>query len=221
MNDDERRKFLVEWNATDHPAPVGSVVDALRRVAEHAPDSLAIASGATRLTYAELERSSNRLARLLRARGVRDEDRVATFFERSAEMIVAQLAIMKAGGAFLPLDPARDDADHAREPRPCGPIEGSELFTPDLHPFGAPDGNANLARPTHLGGDFGPEMLHFMAMPDAVSALVGLLEPDRGKLAQSVYDIRGFSVSAAQIAERVKKSFPGADLVPTIRRRCG
>jgi nucleoside-diphosphate-sugar epimerase len=85
--------------------------------------------------------------------------------------------------------------------------------------------------PTGGTSDFGPEMLHaaaqgqpyksfvgpsatipFMAMPDAVSALIGLLEADRGKLAQSVYNISGFSVSAEQIAERVKKSFPGADI---------
>jgi nucleoside-diphosphate-sugar epimerase len=79
--------------------------------------------------------------------------------------------------------------------------------------------------------DFGPEMLHaaaqrqpyscfvgpdaripFMAMPDAVRALVGLLEADASKLTTTEYNIGGFSASASQIAARVRKSFPGADL---------
>ena len=85
--------------------------------------------------------------------------------------------------------------------------------------------------PTGGTSDFGPEMLHaaaqkqpykcfvgpeakipFMAMPDAIESLVGLLEADRSKLQHSVYNVSGFSVSAGQIAERVKKSFPGADI---------
>ncbi|MBX3221625.1 MAG: NAD-dependent epimerase/dehydratase family protein [Labilithrix sp.] len=85
--------------------------------------------------------------------------------------------------------------------------------------------------PTGGTSDFGPEMLHaaaqkqpyrsfvgpnakipFMAMPDAVTSLVGLLEADKSRLTQTVYNISGFSVSAQEIAERVKKSFPGADI---------
>ncbi len=85
--------------------------------------------------------------------------------------------------------------------------------------------------PTGGTSDFGPEMLHaaaqkqpykcfvgpnakipFMAMPDAVSSLIGILEADKSKLSQTVYNISGFSVSAQEIAERVKQSFPGADI---------
>lgn len=85
--------------------------------------------------------------------------------------------------------------------------------------------------PTGGTSDFGPEMLHaaaqrqpykcfvgpnakipFMAMPDAVSSLVGLLDADKERLTQTVYNISGFSVTAQEIAERVKKSFPGADI---------
>jgi nucleoside-diphosphate-sugar epimerase len=83
--------------------------------------------------------------------------------------------------------------------------------------------------PTGGTSDFGPEMLHaaaqnqpykcfvgegatipFMAMPDAVTSLVQLLEADRAKLMENVYNVSAFSLSAGQIAERVKKSFPGA-----------
>jgi nucleoside-diphosphate-sugar epimerase len=85
--------------------------------------------------------------------------------------------------------------------------------------------------PTGGTSDFGPEMLHaaaqgqpyqcfvgpdakipFMAMPDAVMSLLQLLEADRSKLNQTVFNVSGFSVSAGQIAERVKKSFPGAQI---------
>lgn len=85
--------------------------------------------------------------------------------------------------------------------------------------------------PTGGTSDFGPEMLHaaaqgqpytcfvgpdakipFMAMPDAVTSLVSLLEADRSKLSSSVYNVSAFSVSAGEIAERVKKAFPGAKI---------
>src|SRR5262249_43784092 len=85
--------------------------------------------------------------------------------------------------------------------------------------------------PTGGTSDFGPEMLHaaaqkqpykcfvgpearipFMAMPDAVNALVQLLDADANKLTQAVYNVGGFSPSAAEIAARVKKAFPGAEI---------
>src|SRR6202034_3101603 len=85
--------------------------------------------------------------------------------------------------------------------------------------------------PTGGTSDFGPEMLHaaaqgkayasfvgpdakipFMAMPDAVGALLGLLEAERERLTQTVYNVGAFSVSAAEIAKRVKTAFPGADI---------
>jgi threonine 3-dehydrogenase len=85
--------------------------------------------------------------------------------------------------------------------------------------------------PTGGTSDFGPEMLHaaaqgqpytcfvgpeakipFMAMPDAVTSLVSLLEADRSKLTSSVYNVSAFSVSAGEIAERVKKAFPDAKI---------
>jgi len=85
--------------------------------------------------------------------------------------------------------------------------------------------------PTGGTSDFGPEMLHaaaqgqpyqcfvgpeakipFMAMPDAVTALVSLLEADRAALTESVYNVSSFSESAGQIADRVRAAFPGAEI---------
>jgi nucleoside-diphosphate-sugar epimerase len=85
--------------------------------------------------------------------------------------------------------------------------------------------------PTGGTSDFGPEMLHaaakgqpyacfvgpeakipFMAMPDAVAALVGLLDADKARLTRAVYNVGAFSLSAQEISERVKKAFPASDV---------
>ncbi|MGW4897497.1 amino acid adenylation domain-containing protein [Kitasatospora sp. NPDC004240] len=70
-----------------------------------APDAVAVVAGATVLTYRELDRRANRVARALIGQGVRPETPVAVLLERSAELVVAILAIVKAGGAYVPLDP--------------------------------------------------------------------------------------------------------------------
>lgn len=69
------------------------------------PKSLAVVCGRRRLTYGELDRRANQLARLLRARGVSRGDCVGLFLPRSAEVYIALLAILKAGAAYVPLDP--------------------------------------------------------------------------------------------------------------------
>jgi amino acid adenylation domain-containing protein len=107
MDGEERRTTLVDWNRTESPYPRESSVHALIRAhALASPDAVAVAWDGGTLTYAELESRANRLARHLRGRGVRLGTRVAVCAERSPELIVALVAVLKAGGAFVPLDPA-------------------------------------------------------------------------------------------------------------------
>lgn len=78
----------------------------IERWAACSPDSVAAFCGEQSLDYAELNRRANRLARHLRALGVREEVCVGVLMERSLDLPVALLAVLKAGGAFVPLDPA-------------------------------------------------------------------------------------------------------------------
>ncbi|WP_422889303.1 non-ribosomal peptide synthase/polyketide synthase [Pseudomonas chlororaphis] len=101
----ERQQILTLWDRTDSGFPAKRLVHEL--VADQArnnPDAVAVIFGERHLTYGELERSANRLARALIARGVGPEVRVAIAMPRSAEIMVAFLAVLKAGGVYVPLD---------------------------------------------------------------------------------------------------------------------
>ncbi|MGP3966626.1 amino acid adenylation domain-containing protein [Streptomyces sp. 6N223] len=104
----ERHRLLVEWNATDHDVPRLTWPEHFaRRVAEQ-PGATALiyedGTQETRLTYAELDERANRLAHALAARGAGPDTVVALAVPRSAELIVAEVAILKSGAAYLPLD---------------------------------------------------------------------------------------------------------------------
>ncbi|MEU5730634.1 non-ribosomal peptide synthase/polyketide synthase [Streptomyces antimycoticus] len=102
---DERRRTLVEWNDTARPVTPATVPELFSAQAARTPEAVAVVSGKERVSYAELEAESNRLARYLIARGVGPESLVAVVMDRSPELVTALLAVMKAGGAYLPVDP--------------------------------------------------------------------------------------------------------------------
>ncbi|MFE3559508.1 amino acid adenylation domain-containing protein, partial [Streptomyces sp. NPDC059193] len=104
------RAALAEWHDTDRPGADVLVPEAFAAQAAATPDDTALVFGETRLTYAELDARANRLAHGLIAAGAGPEDVVALALPRSADSLVAVLAVLKAGAAFLPLD-----ADYPRE----------------------------------------------------------------------------------------------------------
>ncbi|WP_235430608.1 AMP-binding protein [Xanthomonas sp. MUS 060] len=103
----ERHQLLMEWNATaaDYPRDAG-VHELFEAQVAREPSAIAIAHGELALTYDELNTRANQLAHYLRKLGVRPDDRVAICMQRSIEMVVALLAVLKAGAAYVPLDPA-------------------------------------------------------------------------------------------------------------------
>jgi len=106
------------------------------------PDATAVVCRGTRLTYGQLERSSDRMARLLREEGVRPGDRVGIFFPKSAETVIAIFGILKAGAVYVPIDPKGPAPRAAYIIRDCEiqvlltAAKQKNLLTPILH--GAP-----------------------------------------------------------------------------------
>ncbi|MGE3537906.1 MAG: amino acid adenylation domain-containing protein [Candidatus Tectimicrobiota bacterium] len=102
----ERHCLLVEWNATGMPIPEATSLPSLfEQQAERSPTAVALIDGALQLTYDDLNRRANQLAHYLQARGVSSESLVGLCIERSSTMVVGLLGILKAGAAYVPLDP--------------------------------------------------------------------------------------------------------------------
>ena len=104
---EERRRLLKEWSGarTDYPSHL-CIHQLFEEQARQTPDSVAVVFGDESLTYARLNARANQLAHHLRDCGVGPEVPVGVCLERSAEMLPALLAVLKAGGAYLPLDPS-------------------------------------------------------------------------------------------------------------------
>ncbi|RKG47933.1 amino acid adenylation domain-containing protein, partial [Corallococcus sp. AB011P] len=101
----ERREMLVEWNATRAPFPEACMHSLFEAQVRRAPEAVAAVFEGTQLTYAQLDARANQLAHALRRRGVGPEVRVALSVERSLDIVIGLLGILKAGGAWVPVDP--------------------------------------------------------------------------------------------------------------------
>ncbi|MEU3456520.1 amino acid adenylation domain-containing protein [Micromonospora sp. NPDC006766] len=106
LADTERDLVLGLGLGTAPEVPPATVVDEVQRQAATTPDAVALVCDGTSLTYAELNAAANRLARLLVTRGAGPEARVALALPRSRELLVAILAVLKTGAAYVPIDTA-------------------------------------------------------------------------------------------------------------------
>ena len=103
---DTERDQLAGWNRTRRDMPTVMLPELIAATARRVPDATAVIDGPVTLTYAELNARANQLARLLISRGACPERFVAVALPRSADMIIAVLAIIKTGAAYVPVDPA-------------------------------------------------------------------------------------------------------------------
>ncbi|MDX2546320.1 non-ribosomal peptide synthetase [Streptomyces sp. WI04-05B] len=136
-----------------------SIPEAVARAAAATPDDIAVTDGAAGLTYRELDERAELLARGMRARGVVGGDRVGVCLERSAELVVTLLAVLKTGATYVPVDPAypKDRIAHTAQDAELGvvvtrlpefpPVPGCVALTPDELLDSAPSGTDDTALP--------------------------------------------------------------------------
>jgi amino acid adenylation domain-containing protein len=105
LSAEEKRQVLVEWNGKAVPGVTAcTVLELFQQHVSRTPDARALTFAGQSLTYAELHRRSNQLARCLNKSGVGPEVRVGVCFERGPEIVIGFLAVLKAGGIYVPLD---------------------------------------------------------------------------------------------------------------------
>ncbi|WP_081990837.1 non-ribosomal peptide synthetase [Xenorhabdus nematophila] len=110
LSSTERTLLLKTWNATETVYPESLCIHQLfEQQVEKTPQATALIAGEKHLSYSELNVWANRLARQLIGQGVGAGDHIALLFERSIKLVVAQLAVLKAGAVYVPLDPDMPD----------------------------------------------------------------------------------------------------------------
>ncbi|MGW2465108.1 amino acid adenylation domain-containing protein [Streptomyces sp. NPDC001761] len=136
----EAGRVLADRNRTEEPVPGPWLAPLLERWAARTPDAPALRCGTERLTYRELHGRADRLAAALRAAGAGPERLVGLALDRSADLVVAAVAVLKAGAAYLPLDP-----DHPAERLRLMLADATPVVTlthrrirPSLEAMGAP-----------------------------------------------------------------------------------
>jgi aspartate racemase len=107
LTEPERHQLVAEWNRTQVDCPRGRCLHQLMaQQAARTPTTIAAIGAGQEITYRELDESANRLAQYLCRIGIRPEACIAICLERSPKFLIALLGVLKAGGAYLPLDPS-------------------------------------------------------------------------------------------------------------------
>jgi len=107
LSHEERKRLLTEWNSTTREYDLTRCIHELFEAqAERQPEAVAVAFEAVKLSYDELNRRANQVAHHLQGLGVGSEVSVGILLERSVEMVIALLGVLKAGGTYVPLDPS-------------------------------------------------------------------------------------------------------------------
>ncbi len=105
LTEKERRQLLVDWNQTAAECPPTPVSEMFELQVERTPQALAVIAGRDRLSFSELNQRANQIARYVRERRVGPETLVAVCMARTPDLVVALLGVLKAGAAYVPIDP--------------------------------------------------------------------------------------------------------------------
>ncbi|MFO0760440.1 MAG: condensation domain-containing protein [Byssovorax sp.] len=175
LGEEEQERLLVAWNQTDLERPADELIhDLFESTVDRIPGAPALVAGPISLSYIELDQRANRLAHHLRDLGVGPDVIVGLCLDRSASLIVALLAVLKAGGAYLPLDASYPEARASRRsstrpsavsssrsarsaprspgpPRPARRRHRLDRGAPRLPPTAGNLGPEPLLRALHLG----------------------------------------------------------------------
>ncbi|MFF4385139.1 amino acid adenylation domain-containing protein, partial [Kitasatospora sp. NPDC001547] len=135
----ERRLVLETWNDTAARVGAATLPELFEAQAARTPDAVAVVADGVEVSYAELDARANRLAALLADRGVGPEAVVGVVMERGVDLVVALLAVVKAGGAYLPVDPEYPAERIAYVLADAGvPLVLSQTAVADAVPAGVP-----------------------------------------------------------------------------------
>ncbi|WP_340608444.1 amino acid adenylation domain-containing protein [Xenorhabdus bharatensis] len=122
LSDAERRQLLEDFNTTQTDFPSTAFIHTLfEQQAQYKPNAIAVITENSSLSYGELNQRANQLAYALIAVGIRPDDRIALCVERSPDMIIGILGILKAGAGYVPLDPSHPDKRRAYVLSDCAP----------------------------------------------------------------------------------------------------
>jgi len=165
-------QVVTEWNDSARAVPDGTVHGLFEAQVDRTPEAPALRAGDCRLTYGELEARANRLAHHLRALGAGPESLVGVALDRSAALLVAVLGVLKAGAAYVPLDPTypRERLDHMLAASGAGWLVTREEILPALP---VPEGVRTVCLPEDgaLAGDESTVRLR-VSVPGAAAAYV-------------------------------------------------
>jgi amino acid adenylation domain-containing protein len=109
LSDEERDRLTNTWNRLEASRADDCIHDLVTDQARRYPAAVAVTDGSRQLSYADLDASARELASYLRRYGAGPDSIVGVFLDRSADMVIALLGVLIAGGAYLPLDPAHPD----------------------------------------------------------------------------------------------------------------
>lgn len=225
LDDGERQRMLVDWNATERAFPLDRVFSQLfEQQVARTPEAVAVLDERGRYTYAELNARANRLARRLIEAGIEAGQLTALFAARSSDFLTAILAIFKAGGAYLPLDLQHPPQRLAQvlEQSHCRCIlverERGEVLEQAQRLLAAEDRAEVLTLEDILDGDQSDENLGLRATPDDLAYVLftsgstglpkGAMIEQRGMVNHLYAKVEDLDLKAGDIvAQNARQSF--------------